>query len=156
MNNLLFEVDGETPYYETIAGGAGALDGCPGASAVQVHMTNTRITDPEILEFRHPGVRLEQFTVRTGSGGRGRFSGGDGVIREIKFMKSSVVSIISERRRHAPYGIQGGKAGKRGRNQLKMADGRKRELGHRDVVRVSENDSIVIETPGGGGYGSTP
>jgi 5-oxoprolinase (ATP-hydrolysing) len=72
MNNLLFEVEGEPPYYETIAGGAGAIDGCPGASAVQVHMTNTRITDPEILEFRHPGVRLEQFTVRTGSGGRGK------------------------------------------------------------------------------------
>jgi 5-oxoprolinase (ATP-hydrolysing) len=119
-------------------------------------MTNTRITDPEILEFRHPGVRLEQFTVRTGSGGRGKFPGGDGVIREIKFLKPSVVSIISERRRHAPYGIRGGKAGKRGRNYLKTADGQERELGHRDVVRVRENDSIVIETPGGGGYGNIP
>jgi 5-oxoprolinase (ATP-hydrolysing) len=98
MNNLLFEVDGEVPYYETIAGGAGALDGCPGASGVQVHMTNTRLTDPEVLEFRHPGVRVERFTLRNGSGGRGSFRGGDGVIREIRFLKPATVSILSERR----------------------------------------------------------
>jgi len=156
MNNLLFEVEGEAPYYETVAGGAGAMEGCAGASGVQVHMTNTRITDPEVLEFRHPGVRLEQFTLRRGSGGRGKFQGGDGVIREMKFLKPSTVSIISERRVHAPYGTQGGKAGGKGVNQCKKADGTIRTLSHREVLKLNKNDSIVIRTPGGGGYGQIP
>ncbi len=153
MNNLLFEVDGESPYYETIAGGSGALDGCPGASGVQVHMTNTRITDPEILEVRHPGVRLERFTFRKNSGGQGKFPGGDGVIREIKFLKSATVSILSERRVYAPYGINGGEPGKKGLNIHKKADGEIKVLGHREVLMVNKDDSIIIETPGGGGCG---
>lgn len=88
MNNLLFEVEGEVPYYETIAGGAGAVKGCPGASGVQIHMTNTKITDPEILEYRHPGVRLDRFVLRKDSGGNGLYPGGEGIIREIKFTKA--------------------------------------------------------------------
>lgn len=153
MNNLLFEAEGEAPYYETIAGGAGAMEGCPGASGVQVHMTNTRMTDPEVLEFRHPGVRIERFTLRKGSGGKGVFPGGDGVIRELKFFKPATVSIISERRSFAPYGMEGGGEGKRGVNIYRKSDGSTHELKHRDVLKVSDNESIVIKTPGGGGYG---
>ncbi len=153
MNNLLFEVEGETPYYETIAGGAGAVEGCDGASGVQVHMTNTRMTDPEILELRHPGVRIEQFTERENSGGKGRFAGGDGVVREIKFLKPATVSILSERRVYAPYGMEGGAAGLKGINILKKADGSTKELGHREVLHLDKDDSVIIESPGGGGFG---
>jgi 5-oxoprolinase (ATP-hydrolysing) len=153
MNNLLFEVEGEKPYYETIAGGSGAVDGCPGASGVQVHMTNTRITDPEILEVGHPGVLLKRFTLRKNSGGKGKFSGGNGVIREMKFLKPATVSILSERRVYAPYGIKGGEPGKKGLNLYKKADGKIKILGHRIALRVGKGDFITIETPGGGGYG---
>lgn len=153
MNNLLFQVEGDTPYYETIAGGSGATDGHDGASGVQVHMTNTRITDPEILEFRHPDVRLERFILRRGSGGKGRFRGGDGVIREIRFLKPAEVSVISERRLTAPYGMAGGGPGKKGQNIVKRSDGRIEELGHRFDIRLKEGDSVIVETPGGGGYG---
>ncbi len=153
MNNLLFEAEGETPYYETIAGGGGALSGCPGASGIQVHMTNTRITDPEILELRHPGARVERFTLRKGSGGRGLFRGGDGVVREIRFLKPATVSILSERRVYAPYGLSGGCAGKKGVNLLKKATGETSVLGHRCLLSLRAGDSIIIETPGGGGYG---
>ena len=153
MNNLLFEAAGEAPYYETIAGGSGATEGCPGASGVQVHMTNTRITDPEILEYRHPGVRLEQFKLRKGSGGKGRFRGGDGIIREMKYLKPATVSIISERRQYAPYGINGGGPGKKGKNYIKKSDGRLTGLKHREVLKIDAGESIIIETPGGGGYG---
>jgi 5-oxoprolinase (ATP-hydrolysing) len=154
MNNFLFEVEGEIPYYETIAGGAGALEDCPGASGVQVHMTNTRITDPEILEFRHPGVRLEQFTLRRGSGGSGKYRGGDGVIREMAFLRPATVSILSERRNYEPYGIKGGENGKKGINLYKKANGEVSALGHREVLRINENESVIIKTPGGGGYGA--
>jgi 5-oxoprolinase (ATP-hydrolysing) len=154
MNNFLFEVEGEAPYYETLAGGAGALEGCPGASGVQVHMTNTRITDPEVLEFRHPGVRIERFTLRRGSGGKGMFPGGDGVIREIRFLKPATVSLLSERRVYAPYGMAGGQPGRCGVNLLRREGGRTETLGHREAFTVKGNDIVVIETPGGGGYGS--
>ncbi len=153
MNNLIFEVEGETPYYETIAGGSGALEGCPGASGVQVHMTNTMITDPEILEFRHPGIRLKQFILRENSGGKGRYQGGDGVIREMQFLKPASVSILSERRVYAAYGMKGGCPGKRGFNFHKKADGGIIPLGHREVLKIETGDSVIIETPGGGGYG---
>ena len=153
MNNFLFEVQDEPPYYETIAGGSGAIEGCHGASGVQVHMTNTRMTDPEILEFRHPGVRLEQFTLRKGSGGKGRFDGGDGVIREIRFLKPAELSILSERRVYPPYGVEGGRSGEKGENLLKKADGTVIDLGSRRAMQVEKNDSVVIKTPGGGGYG---
>lgn len=153
MNNLLFEVQGETPYYETVAGGSGASPGCPGASGVQVHMTNTRITDPEVLEQRHPGVRLKRFTLREGSGGQGRYKGGEGVVRELQFLKPAEVSIISERRKEAPYGLEGGGPGQKGRNLHVKANGDVVELPHRVSLSVRAGESIVLETPGGGGYG---
>lgn len=152
MNNLLFQVEGDFPYYETIAGGSGAMHGCPGASGVQVHMTNTRITDPEILEFRHPDIRLMKFKLRKGSGGKGLFQGGDGVIREIKFLKPATVTIISERRNYGPYGMNGGENGKKGSDFLRKADGRTIKLPHRIELRVDAGDSIIISTPGGGGF----
>ncbi len=153
MNNLIFEVEGETPYYETIAGGSGASDGCHGASGIHVHMTNTRLTDPEVLEHRHPGIIIGSFKIRRGSGGEGRFKGGDGVIREIRFLKPAIVSILSERRVFAPYGMKGGKEGARGLNTHKKANGESKILNHRETLRVNKGDSIIIETPGGGGYG---
>jgi 5-oxoprolinase (ATP-hydrolysing) len=154
MNNLLFEVEGETPYYETIAGGSGASPGCPGASAVQVHMTNTRMTDPEVLEQWHPGLRLRRFAVRRGSGGTGAYRGGDGVIREIQFVRPATVSLISERRVTKPYGLEGGGPGSSGRNLHRRTDGRVTELPHRVSMSLKAAESIVIETPGGGGYGT--
>jgi 5-oxoprolinase (ATP-hydrolysing) len=156
MNNLLFEVEGSPPYYETIAGGSGATDNCPGASGVQVHMTNTRGTDPEILESRFPGVRLEQLTLRRHSGGEGRYRGGDGIVKEIRFLKPAKITIISERRIHAPYGMAGGRPGKRGINYLKGTQGKKSKLPHRVEIDVKADDVIRIETPGGGGYGEKP
>ena len=120
---------------------------------MQVHMTNTRMTDPEVLEFRHPGVRLEQFTLRKGSGGKGRFRGGDGVIRKIKFLKPSILSIISERRQFSPYGASGGGDGEKGLNILIKPDGSREELGHRTTMKINPMESITIKTPGGGGYG---
>jgi 5-oxoprolinase (ATP-hydrolysing) len=153
MNNLLFEVEGEDPYYETIAGGSGAMHGCAGASGVQVHMTNTRITDPEILEHRHPGVRLEGFRLRRDSAGAGKFPGGEGVIREIRFLRPATVSILSERRIYPPYGVRGGGEGKRGVNLHVKADGTIVPLGHRAALRADKNDTIIIKTPGGGGWG---
>jgi 5-oxoprolinase (ATP-hydrolysing) len=116
-------------------------------------MTNTRITDPEILEFRHPGLRLERFTFRKGSGGRGRFDGGEGVIREIRFLNPAAVSVISERRVHAPYGSNGGEPGKRGVNILRKADGLICALGHREALNLERGDLLIIKTPGGGGFG---
>jgi len=154
MNNLIFEIKGDSPYYETIAGGSGAIDGCPGASGVQVHMTNTRMTDPEILEYRHPDVRIEKFILRRGSGGKGMYPGGDGIIREITFLKPATVSIISERRNFEPYGMNGGGNGKRGANLLKKAHGEIISLPHRVLLKVDAGDSIIIETPGGGGFGA--
>ncbi len=154
MNNVLFEVEGETPYYETVAGGAGAAAGCPGASGVQVHMTNTRMTDPEVLEHRHPGVRLRRFTLRRGSGGQGRYPGGQGVVRELEFLRPASVSVISERRVYAPYGLAGGGPGARGGNYIRHADGSIRRLPHRFALDVAAGESIVIKTPGGGGFGT--
>jgi 5-oxoprolinase (ATP-hydrolysing) len=153
MNNLLFEAEGDFPYYETIAGGSGATEGCPGASGVQVHMTNTRITDPEIIEYRHPDVRIMQFSLRRGSGGKGLYRGGDGVIREILFLKPAIVSMLSERRKYKPYGIQGGDQGECGENILKKADGKIIKLSHRVSMKIDKGDSIIIKTPGGGGFG---
>jgi 5-oxoprolinase (ATP-hydrolysing) len=153
MNNVLFEVEGETPYYETIGGGSGAMESCEGASGVQVHMTNTRMTDPEILEIRHPGVRIEKFVLRKGSGGEGIFRGGDGIIREIAFLKPATVSILSERRKYPPYGMKGGRPGKCGENILRKPDGSVVSLKNREVLNVKGGESIIIKTPGGGGYG---
>lgn len=153
MNNLLFEIEGDMPYYETIAGGAGGTEGCKGASGVQVHMTNTRMTDPEVLEHRHPFVRVAEFRLRNWSGGSGKYRGGDGVIRALKFLKPATVTVISERRVSVPYGMEGGGAGKRGENFLKTRDGLLKVLPHRAEIHINEEETIIIKTPGGGGFG---
>ena len=116
-------------------------------------MTNTRITDPEVLEQRHPQVRLEQFRLRRGSGGEGSYRGGEGVVREIRFLQPAQVTIISERRQFPPYGMEGGGEGKVGTNLLIKSNGEEVRLPHRVAVKVESGGSILIETPGGGGYG---
>jgi len=156
MNNLLFgrPDGGGAQYYETIGGGSGAVEGADGASGVQVHMTNTRITDPEVLEQRFPQVRLERFGIRRGSGGAGRWRGGDGLVRALRFLDPTTVTILSERRRTAPFGLAGGAPGASGRNRLIRADGSETELPGRVRLDAAPGDMIVIETPGGGGYGA--
>lgn len=149
MNNLTFGTE-EWAYYETICGGSGAGPEFDGASAVHTHMTNTRITDPEVLERRHPVV-LREFLVRRGSGGKGDHSGGDGVRRVIEFLEAMDVSILSERRATQPYGVNGGKPGASGRNYV-VKNGEERKLEGRDSVSVEKGDIFVVETPGGGGY----
>jgi len=158
MNNVLIG-DETFTYYETICGGAGAGPGFNGADAVHTHMTNTRLTDPEVLESRYP-IRLVRFAIRRGSGGRGKHRGGDGVIREMEFSKPMHVSIISQRRTTAPYGLCGGGNGLSGRNLLRRMDAREgvpgsiEELPSIVHVRVESGDRLTVETPGGGGYGS--
>uniref|UniRef100_A0A7I4BP05 5-oxoprolinase n=2 Tax=Physcomitrium patens TaxID=3218 RepID=A0A7I4BP05_PHYPA len=152
MNNLTFG-DATFGYYETIAGGSGAGPTWKGTSGVQCHMTNTRMTDPEIFEQRYP-VLLHRFGLRANSGGVGKHRGGDGVIRDIEFRKSVTVSILSERRVHAPRGLAGGKDGARGENYLLKTDGRRLFLGGKNTVRVKAGERLQILTPGGGGWGS--
>jgi 5-oxoprolinase (ATP-hydrolysing) len=155
MNNLIFG-DASFGYYETICGGSGATADGPGASAVQVHMTNTRLTDPEIFERRYP-VRLHEFAVRRGSGGAGRQRGGDGVVRRLEFLKAVEVSLLCQRRGpHPPYGMAGGLPGALGRNSLIRADGRTEPLPGIAHFAVEPGDVLVIETPGGGGFGPLP
>ncbi|QEY32042.1 5-oxoprolinase [Synechococcus sp. RSCCF101] len=151
MNNLTFG-DGRRQYYETIAGGSGAGSGFEGASGVQTHMTNSRLTDPEILEQRYP-VRVERFGLRRGSGGRGRWRGGDGLVRRIHFLEPMTVAILSGSRRVAPFGLAGGEAGRVGRNRIERADGSSEELPGSAQVEAMAGDRLTIETPGGGGYG---
>lgn len=155
MNNLAFKVEGDTPYYETIAGGSGAVKGRNGASGVQVHMTNTRMTDPEVVETRHSNVMVDTFMIRRGSGGKGVYKGGDGVVRGVKFLKPASVSIISERRKYSPYGTAGGEGGKKGENLLIKKSGKEIPLPNRCEVKAESGDKIVIKTPGGGGYGKS-
>ncbi len=153
MNNLLFG-DATFGYYETICGGSGATADGPGASAVQVHMTNTRLTDPEILERRFP-VRVRSFSIRRGSGGGGRNRGGDGTLRELEFLRPLTVSLISQRRGpHLPYGVAGGESGALGRNRLIRVDGTTVELPGIIQLSVEPGEVLIIETPGGGGYGN--
>jgi 5-oxoprolinase (ATP-hydrolysing) len=150
MNNFLFGNE-KFGYYETICGGVGAGPGFAGANAVHQHMTNTRITDPEILEFRY-GVRLEKFEIRKGSGGKGKWSGGEGVVRQFYFKDSFQVSILSQHRIVPPFGMKGGSPGKTG-EQFLIRDGKKTKLKGTDGITVSAGDRIVIKTPGGGGWG---
>ena len=152
MNNFTFGND-QHQYYETICGGAGAGPGFDGASAVHTHMTNSRLTDPEVLEWRFP-VRVEEFAIRAGSGGLGRWQGGDGAIRRIRFLESMTAAILSGHRRVAPYGLRGGAPGHVGRNAVERADGKIEELPGTAQVTVRPGDVFVIETPGGGGYGA--
>ncbi len=151
MNNLTFG-DERYQYYETICGGAGAGPGFDGASAVHTHMTNSRLTDPEVLEQRFP-VLLEEFSRRGGSGGAGAYSGGDGVTRRIRFRAPMTCSILSTRRETAPFGLEGGSAAQTGRNTVIRANGSVESLRGSDQIEMAQGDAILIETPGGGGYG---
>lgn len=150
MNNFTFG-NAAHQYYETIAGGSGAGPDHDGTSAVQTHMTNSRLTDPEILETRHP-VRLERFAIRRGSGGAGRHGGGDGVIRDLTFLEPMRANILSGRRRVPPRGIAGGCDARPGRNWIERADGSIEELGACASAEMRKGDRFVIETPGGGGF----
>jgi 5-oxoprolinase (ATP-hydrolysing) len=151
MSNFTFG-NGQYQYYETIAGGSGAGPEFSGTSVVQTHMTNSRLTDPEVLEFRFP-VRLDSFEIRSGSGGRGRWQGGDGGIRRVRFLEPMTASILSNGRRVGAFGMAGGAAGAVGENYVQRADGRLEKLAHIGQVDVEVNDVMVICTPGGGGYG---
>lgn len=152
MNNFTFGNE-RHQYYETIAGGSGAGPDHDGTSAVQTHMTNSRLTDPEILESRHP-VRLERFAIRRGSGGAGKHHGGDGVIRDVRFLEPMRANMLADRRRVPPSGIKGGGDAKPGRNWVERADGWIEELTATDSAEMQVGDRFVIETPGGGGYGA--
>jgi 5-oxoprolinase (ATP-hydrolysing) len=152
MNNVTFG-NARHQYYETVGSGSGAGDGFDGASVVQTHMTNSRLTDPEVLESRFP-VMVDSFTIRPGSGGAGRWRGGNGGVRRLRFRESMTVSTLSGHRRVAPYGMAGGASGALGRNRVERADGTIVELDGSDSVDVGSDDVLVIETPGGGGYGT--
>jgi 5-oxoprolinase (ATP-hydrolysing) len=151
MNNLTFG-NAQHQYYETICGGAGAGPDFDGASAVHTHMTNSRMTDPEVLEWRFP-VRVRRFEIRRGSGGKGRRTGGDGVIRELEFLEPMDVSILSTRRRTSPFGLEGGGDAAKGRTLVKRASGGIEELKSCDSRAMAKGDVIIVETPGGGGFG---
>ncbi len=152
MNNLLFG-DNTFGYYETICGGSGATPDADGASAVHTHMTNTRITDPEVLERRYP-VRLHEFSIRRGSGGSGQKRGGDGIVRRIEFLRPLTLSILSQRRGlYPPYGLHGGQPGALGQNSLLRANGDRLQLPGQVQLAVEPGDIVTIATPGGGGWG---
>ncbi len=152
MNNVAFG-DAHFGYYETVGGGAGAGPDFDGASGVHTHMTNTRITDAEVLEARHP-VRVRRFAVRRGSGGAGRHRGGDGLVREYEFLAPVTVSLLTERRAYAPYGLAGGRPGALGRNRVVRADGSEEELPGACTLELVAGDRLRVETPGGGGFGA--
>jgi 5-oxoprolinase (ATP-hydrolysing) len=151
MNNFTFG-NARHQYYETISGGSGAGPGFDGTSVVQTHMTNSRLTDPEVLEFRFP-VRLESYAMRAGSGGAGRWHGGDGGLRRVRFLETMTASILSNGRTHGAFGMAGGAPGAPGVNRVERADGRVEPLGHIGSVEMAPGDVFVIETPGGGGFG---
>jgi 5-oxoprolinase (ATP-hydrolysing) len=151
MNNFTFGNE-RHQYYETIAGGSGAGRDHDGTSAVQTHMTNSRLTDPEILETRLP-VRLDEFAIRRGSGGRGNHDGGDGVIRSVTFLEPMRANILANRRRIAPRGINGGADALAGRNWVQRAGGTIETLSATAFAQMEPGDRFVIETPGGGGFG---
>ncbi|MFB7713098.1 hydantoinase B/oxoprolinase family protein [Streptomyces sp. NPDC056105] len=154
MNNVTFGNESHQ-YYETVASGSGAGDGFHGAPVVQTHMTNSRLTDPEVLEWRLP-VLLEEFAVRRGSGGPGRWRGGDGAVRRLRFLEPMTVSTLSQHRRVPPYGMAGGGPGALGANSVEHPDGTVDRLAGSDSADVLPGDVLVIETPGGGGYGPPP
>ncbi len=155
MNNLLFG-DATFGYYETIGGGEGGSPCGPGADAVHTHMTNTRLTDPEVFESRFP-VLLRQFAIRRNSGGAGQFAGGDGILRQIEFRRPLTLSLLTQRRGpYAPFGLAGGQPGQPGRQTLRHADGTSQDLPARVQCPVSVGDLLTMETPGGGGFGPPP
>ncbi len=152
MNNFTFGND-RHQYYETVCGGSGAGPTWDGCDAVHTHMTNSRLTDPEVLEWRFP-VRLEAFAIRRGSGGRGRHRGGDGTVRRVRFLEPMTAAILAGRRRVPPYGLAGGASGAPGCNWVERTDGSREEFGATHEVAMQAGDIFVIETPGGGGYGA--
>src|SRR6266571_2723441 len=154
MNNLTFGND-RYQYYETVASGSGAGDGFDGTDVVQTHMTNSRLTDPEVLEWRYP-VRLDRYEIRRGSGGNGRWHGGSGGRREIRFGEPMTVTTLASHRQVAPYGMAGGEPGSLGRHWVRRADGSVTPMRGCDSLQVGADDVFVIETPGGGGYGHRP
>ncbi|RKN44790.1 hydantoinase B/oxoprolinase family protein [Streptomyces hoynatensis] len=151
MNNLTFGND-RVQYYETVASGSGAGEGFAGAPAVQTHMTNSRLTDPEVLELRYP-VRVVDFRIREGSGGAGRWRGGDGVSRRIAFLEPMTVALLTGHRRVPPYGMAGGLPGALGANLVERADGTVTPLRGSDTAELGPGDVLVLHTPGGGGFG---
>ncbi|MFI1093603.1 hydantoinase B/oxoprolinase family protein [Streptomyces sp. NPDC020917] len=154
MNNVSFGNE-RHQYYETVASGSGAGPGFAGASVVQTHMTNSRLTDPEVLEWRHP-VRVEEFAVRPGSGGAGRWRGGDGALRRLRFLEPVTVSTLASHRQVPPYGMAGGSPGALGSARVERADGTVEHLERSDSASLGAGDVLVVETPGGGGYGPPP
>jgi 5-oxoprolinase (ATP-hydrolysing) len=152
MNNFTFG-NARHQYYETIAGGSGAGPGFAGASVVQTHMTNSRLTDPEVLEFRFP-VRLDSYEIRSGSGGEGRWRGGDGGVRRIRFLEPMTASILSNGRVHGAFGMAGGAPGAPGANHIERADGSRKALTGIGQAEMRAGDVFVVATPGGGGYGA--
>ncbi len=154
MNNFTFG-NARYQYYETISGGSGAGPDFDGTSVVQTHMTNSRLTDPEVLEFRFP-VRLESYEIRKGSGGVGKHKGGDGGVRRVRFLETMTASILSNGRHHGAFGMAGGAAGQPGINRVERADGTREALDHIGSVEMAPGDVFVIETPGGGGFGRSP
>jgi 5-oxoprolinase (ATP-hydrolysing) len=151
MNNFTFG-DGAHQYYETIAGGSGAGPGFAGTDAVQTHMTNSRLTDPEVLEWRFP-VRLEEFRVRRGSGGEGASRGGSGTERRVRFLRPMTAVLLANHRTVAPFGLAGGKPAMPGRNWIERSDGRVEHFGATHEAQMTPGDMFVIQTPGGGGFG---
>ncbi|MFD8978083.1 MULTISPECIES: hydantoinase B/oxoprolinase family protein [unclassified Streptomyces] len=154
MNNVTFG-NARVQYYETVASGSGAGDGFDGADAVQTHMTNSRLTDPEVLEWRHP-VRVDAFAVREDGGGRGRWHGGHGVERRIRFLEPMTVALLTGHRRVPPYGMAGGEPGALGENLVERADGTVEHLGGAATADLGPGDVLIVRTPGGGGYGPPP
>ena len=152
MNNFLFG-NSSFSYYETICGGTGAGPGFNGSDGVHQHMTNTRITDAEILEFRYP-VRLDHFQIRDGSGGQGLWNGGNGVRRKFTFLQDLELTLLMQHRVEAPYGSEGGNSGKTGIHTHIDQHGIRAELKGIDALTVRKGESIEIQTPGGGGWGS--
>jgi len=151
MNNFTFGNE-RYQYYETICGGSGAGPDFDGTDAIHTHMTNSRLTDPEVLEWRFP-VLVESFAIRRGSGGQGRHRGGDGTVRRIRFREAMTAAILSGHRRVPPYGLAGGAPGAVARNWVERTDGRREEFGGTHAIEMRPGDVFVIETPGGGGYG---
>jgi 5-oxoprolinase (ATP-hydrolysing) len=152
MNNVTFGNE-RFRCYETLGGGAGATRDADGCSAVHVHMTNTAITDPEVMEMRLP-VRLERFAIRPDSGGAGRRRGGDGIERRIRFLESAQLSVLTQRRVHGPPGAAGGGTGQPGRQWIERCDGSREVLGFAAAAQVAPGDLLVVLTPGGGGWGA--
>ena len=153
MNNFFWGNE-EYQYYETLCGGAGATKNHDGSDAVHTHMTNSRLTDPEVLEYRFP-VILDEFKIRKNSGGAGKHTGGEGIERKVRFLKPMTATLLTGHRKVPPYGMAGGEAGKVGVNIVERANGKQEELGTTAEVALNSGDSIIIKTPGGGGYGKT-